>query len=108
MPLADFLIIFAICAGSIIIFRVVPMFALTGRELPAKVENGLSYIPVAAFAALVANDLFKPEVWAAGDPWSILLPFIAAIPVVLVAVKWKSLALCIIVGCVAYALLLLV
>lgn len=108
MPWSEFLIIFAICAGSIILFRVVPMFALTGRDLPAKVENGLSYIPVAAFAALVANDLFKPEVWSSGDLWAVALPFIASIPVVFVALKTKSLALCIIVGCVAYALLMLV
>ena len=109
MPWSEFLIIFAICAGSIILFRVVPMIALAGRELSSGVETALSYIPVAAFAALIANDLFKPDVWAtAASPWVVLMPFLAAIPVVICAVKTKSLALCIVVGCGTYALLMLI
>lgn len=106
MPWADFLIIFALCAGSIFVFRVAPMLALTGRELPASLTTMLDYIPVCAFAALVANDLFKPEAFAQG-PWQVLLPVLAAIPVVVVARKTRSLALCIVVGVAAYALLLL-
>lgn len=107
MPWSSFLIIFAICAGSIFIFRVFPMLALAGRELPERVSTALGYIPVAAFAALVANDLCVPGAFASGL-WPGLLPFVAAIPVVVVAVKTKSLALCIVIGVAAYALLMLI
>ena len=106
MPWSSFLVILALCAGSIFAFRVIPMLAFADRELPQALQTALGYIPVAAFAALVANDLFKPEALSTGL-WSFLLPFIAAIPVVFVAVKTKSLALCIVIGVVAYALLLL-
>jgi len=109
MPWSEFLIIFAICAGSIILFRTVPMLALAGHELPEGITSALSFIPAAAFAALVANDLFKPDVWASATGlWPALLPFVAALPVVICALKTKSLALCIVVGCAAYALLMLV
>ena len=106
MPWSSFLIIFALCAGSIFAFRVIPMLAFADRELPQELQTALGYIPVAAFAALVANDLFVPGAFSMGL-WPFLLPFIAAVPVVFVAVRTKSLALCIIVGVAAYALLLL-
>lgn len=106
MPWSSFLIILAVCAGSIFIFRVTPMLALAGRDLPVRLTRMLDYIPVCAFAALVANDLFKPDAFSQG-PWQVILPFIAAVPVIVVARKTRSLALCIVVGVVGYALLLL-
>ena len=45
--------------------RCLPLLLLRGRELPERVERALSLIPAAAFAALVANDLVKPDVYAA-------------------------------------------
>jgi branched-subunit amino acid transport protein len=107
MPWSSFLLILAICVGTILVFRVVPMLALAGRDLPAGLVRMLDYIPVCAFSALVANDLFKPEAFALG-PWQVLLPYLAAVPVVAVALKTRSLALCIVVGVAAYAVLLLV
>lgn len=107
MPWSSYLLIFAICVGTIFIFRVAPMFMLAGRDLPEPVATMLGYIPVCAFAALVANDLFKPEVFAEG-PWAVLVPYLASIPVIVVALKTRSLALCIVTGVAAYALLLFV
>ncbi|NTU88352.1 MAG: AzlD domain-containing protein [Actinobacteria bacterium] len=105
MPWSSFLIIFALCAGSIFAFRVIPMLAFADRELPQALQIALGYIPVAAFAALVANDLFVVEALSEGL-WPFLLPFIAATPVVFVAVKTNSLAFCIVTGVAAYAILL--
>lgn len=107
MPWSSFLIIFAVCVGTIVFFRVFPMLALADRQLPAPLSLALEYVPVAAFAALVVNDLFTPGAFAAGV-WPALVPYVAAIPVVFCALKTKSLVLCIVVGVVAYALLLLV
>ena len=106
MAWSTFWIITAVCAGSIFIFRTVPLLVLADRELPAGLQRALDFVPVCAFAALVANDLFSPDAFAAG-PWPALMPFVAAIPVVIVAVKTKSLAGCIIAGVAAYALLML-
>ena len=48
------------CALTILIFRTVPLFALRGRELPGWLSQALAFIPPAAFAALIANDIFSP------------------------------------------------
>ncbi|MBQ6452799.1 MAG: AzlD domain-containing protein [Coriobacteriales bacterium] len=104
MSWGTYLIIFAICVGTIVIFRVAPMFALADKELPDNVITMLNFIPVAAFAALVANDIFTPGAFQAGF-WPAALPYVAAIPVIFCALKTRSLALCIVVGVAIYALL---
>ena len=105
MSFADFLFIYGICIITILICRVVPMFFLKGRELSASTQRALELIPPAAFAALVANDLFKPELFAQGL-WDGVMPLIAAAVVVVVAVKTKNLLACVIVGVVAYVALM--
>lgn len=107
MSWSSYLIIFAVCVGTIVLFRVFPMLVLAGRRLPASLELALDYVPAAAFAALVANDLFTPGAFSAGL-WPAALPYLAALPVVVCALKTKSLVLCIVVGIAVYALLLLV
>lgn len=107
MPWGDYLIIFVICAGTIVLFRTLPMMLLTHRELPQSAQKALSYIPVAAFTALVVNDLYSPGAFSTGV-WPALLPYVASVPVIATAVGTRSLALCIVVGCVVYTLLLLV
>ena len=107
MPWSEFLIIFVICVITIFLFRVCPMLALADREIPDGLHRALDYIPVAAFGALVTNDLFVVGAWTTGL-WPAMLPLIASIPVIVVAIKTKSLALCILVGVAAYALLLLI
>lgn len=107
MSTTYFLILLAACAATILACRVVPLFLLKGRELQASTVQALQMIPAAAFAALVANDLFKPDLWAQGA-WNGAMPLIAAAVVAIVGVKTKNLLVCAIVGVVAYALLMLV
>lgn len=107
MSWGDFLIVFACCAVTMLACRVVPLFALKGRQLPASVEQALGFIPPAAFAALVANDLLSPGMFDAGL-WPASAPLIAALAVVAVAAKTKSLLWCAVTGVAAYALLTLV
>lgn len=96
---ASFWVFYACSLGAMLLFRCVPLFALKGRELPPRVVEALGLIPPAAFAALVANDLFAPAAELSA------VPFLAAAAVVLVARKTGSLILSALVGMGAYALL---
>lgn len=107
MSWVDFAIIVASVALTMVVCRVVPVFALKGRELPADAVHLLNLIPAAAFAALVANDLIMIESWATG-PWPAAIPFISATLVFIVGYKTKSLVFCIVVGVASYALLTLI
>ncbi|MDO4890820.1 MAG: AzlD domain-containing protein [Coriobacteriaceae bacterium] len=107
MTMTEFLIVYGCCFATILVCRVVPLFVLKGRELSASTQRALELIPPAAFAALVANDLFKPELFAAGL-WDGCMPLIASIVVVAVALKTKNLLACVIVGVLAYVLLMMV
>lgn len=82
------------------------MMLMKGRDLPENVTAALNLIPPAAFAALVANDLFKPDMFEGGLSQGIV-PLLAALIVVVVARKTHSLIACAVAGVVAYALLLL-
>jgi branched-subunit amino acid transport protein len=87
--------------------RVVPVFLLKGRALPSRLSEALSYIPAAAFAALVANDLLSPQLLT-GELWPSAIGWIAALPVVVVALKTRSLLWCIVTGVAAFGVLMLV
>lgn len=105
MSTSDFLIVFASVALTMVICRVAPIFLLKGRELPPAVVRALNFIPPAAFAALVANDLFDPSKIAAGDSAAWAFPLIAAAITMVVGYKTKSLAWCIVVGVGSLAVL---
>ena len=107
MGWGDFLVVFACCAVTMLVCRTVPLFALKGRQLPEGVERALGFIPPAAFAALVANDLLTPGMFDAGL-WPAAAPHLAAGVVALVAWRTKSLLWCAVSGVAAYALLSLV
>ena len=107
MPTSTFLIIAISCAITMLVCRTVPLLVLKGRTLPAGVSKALNLIPPAAFAALVANDLLSPDMFAQGV-WPGLIPLIAAALVAVVGYKTKSLVWCIVVGIAAYALMLLI
>lgn len=77
------------------------------RWLSPRVTEALGYIPPAAFAALVANDLISPGACDAGL-WQGLIPWIAAVGVVVVAVKKKSMLWCCVSGIVLYIVLSLI
>ena len=100
-----FWIVFGTCAVTMLACRVLPLFVLKGRELPKRVEEALGFIPPAAFAALVANDLLTPGMFDAGL-WPASAPLVAALAVVVVARLSKSLVWSAIAGVVAYALLM--
>ena len=60
MSISDFFIVFVSCALTMLACRVLPVFLLKGKKLPETMVRALNFIPPAAFAALVANDLFDP------------------------------------------------
>lgn len=98
----DFLVFYVCVLAAILACRCVPLLVLKGRELSPRVSEALGLIPPAAFAALVANDLFDP----ASPPNVAAL--LAAAAVVLVARRTRSLVWCALAGMASYALLGLV
>ena len=107
MSWGEFWIVFGLCAVTILACRVLPLFLLKGRDLPASVRRALGLIPPAAFAALVANDLLAPGMFSAGL-WPAAIPFIAALCVVIIALRTRSLLWSAVTGVVSYGLLLLI
>lgn len=107
MTAHDFLAIWLPIFAVILACRVVPIFALRGRELSTSAVEALGFIPPAAFAALVANDLFSPAALAAG-PWPAFLPIVAAIAVAVIAQKTRSMLWSCVAGVVAYVALALI
>ncbi len=101
----DFWVIFITCALTMLACRVLPLFLLKGRELPPAVIRALGLIPPAAFAALVTNDLFDPLMFEAGI-WPAAAVLIAALCVIVVSIKFRSLVVSAIAGVVIYAILL--
>ena len=84
--------------------RVLPAFLLKGKQISPNVQTCLNLIPPAAFAALVANDIFTPNMFEAGL-WPASIPIIASLVVVLIARFTKSIIACCLVGIAVYALL---
>lgn len=107
MTWPEFWVVLIACGVTMLACRVLPLFILKGRELPPKLKRALGFIPPAAFAALVANDLFAPGMFDAGL-WPAAIPLVAALCVVVVAAKTKSLLWCAVTGVAAYALLSLI
>lgn len=107
MPANEFLVLWLSSWAAIAFFRIAPAFALRGRTLSPRITEALGYIPPAAFAALIANDLVNPGAFDAGL-WPALVPWIAATDVVAVAIKIKSMLWCCVSGIVFYIVLSLV
>lgn len=105
MSTSDFLIIFACVAITMLLCRVLPIFLLKGRHLPPTLVQALNFIPPAAFAALVMNDLFNPATIASGNWRAWLIPLVASGITIAVGLKTKSLAWCIITGVGSFAAL---
>ena len=107
MSWGQFLWVAGLCAVTMFVSRVAPLFLLKGRALPPRLLMALNAIPPAAFAALVANDLFDVSVIQTDD-WRAFIAWIAAVPVVAVALRTRSLLWCIVTGVGCYGILLLV
>ena len=107
MSWGEFWIVLVVCALTMLACRVLPLFLLKGRELPPRLRRALGFIPPAAFAALVANDLLTPGMFA-GGLWPAAVPLVAALCVVAVACKTRSLLWSAVVGVASYALLTLI
>ncbi len=105
MSTHEFLILYACVLASMLACRCIPLFVLKGRSLSPRLTEAIGLIPSAAFAALVANDLFQPATLSS-DLVLGLIPFVAALPVLLVARKTNSLIWSALIGMVAYAILL--
>lgn len=96
---SDLAVFYGCVLAAILACRCVPMLALRGRALSPRVGEALRLIPAAAFAALVANDLFDPSA-------GLSLPALAsAAVVVLVARRTGSLIWCALAGMASFALL---
>lgn len=107
MSVNDFLVLWLVTFACIAACRILPAFVLRGRSLSSRVVEALGYIPPAAFAALIANDLVTPGAFAAGV-WPGLLPWVASAGVVAVALKTKSMLWCCVAGAALYMLLSLI
>lgn len=102
--LAWFWPVYAVLLVGMLLCRCAPTFVLGKRQLSVRTTRALELIPAAAFAALVANDLCQPELWAQ-SLWTGAMPLITSAVVALCAVKTKSLALCAAVGVAVYLVL---
>jgi branched-subunit amino acid transport protein len=107
MSWGDFLFIYLWILVAILAFRCIPMFALKGSSLPEGVSRVLDLIPAATFAALVANDLCSQTVMDEGIS-ALAVPLAAALVVVLVARRSRSLVWSIVAGIGAYAVFALI
>ncbi len=107
MSASEFLVIWSVSFGVIFACRVLPNFALRGRTLPDGVVDALGYIPPAAFAALVANDLLSPAMFASGM-WTGLMPIVAVGAVVITAWRTNSMLWCCVAGVASYLALSLI
>ena len=106
MSLESFLVIYLCCLVTMLLCRCLPLMALKGRTLPEGLVRALNLIPPAAFAALVANDIFSPGMFDAGLVQG-LMPLCAAVLTMVVGYLRKSLVLCIVVGVGSYGLMML-
>lgn len=107
MSWSEFWIVLGVCALTMVACRVLPLSLLKGRDLPPALGRALGLIPPAAFAALVANDLLTPGMFS-GGLWPAAMPLVAALCVVVVACKTKSLLWSAVAGVAAYGLLMLI
>lgn len=105
MSTTDFLILWLASFSVIFACRVLPPLVLRGRALSPRTVEALGYIPPAAFAALVANDLISPGAVAESGPLAAAVPWGCALLVAILARKTGSMLVCCAAGTVCFALL---
>lgn len=107
MTINEFLNIWVVSSAEIATCRVLPALVLRGRPLSYRITEALGYIPPAAFAALIANDLYSAQASAIGL-WANIMPLIASMAVLLVAKKTRSMIWCCVAGVASYIVLNLI
>ncbi len=107
MTISEFLLIWVVISAEIATCRVLPDLILRGRPLSYRITEALGYIPPAAFAALIANDLYSTQASAMGL-WANVMPLIASMAVLLVAKKTRSMIWCCVAGVASYIVLSLI
>ena len=88
----------AIAAGGFLLRAAFILVPLLPRDLPPRLRLMLEMVPAAAFAALVAPALFLDD----GRFTPISPGTLAGAVALLVSLRWRSLALSIVCGLVAY------
>ncbi len=83
--------------------RVLPITILSKMKLNKRIEEFLTYIPISILTALIAVELFTVDNKFTIKEHS--LEILAALPVILVAIKKNNLLLTVIVGVVSIAVL---
>lgn len=107
MTINEFLNIWVVSSAEIATCRVLPALVLRGRPLSYRITEAHGYIPPAAFAALIANDLYSAQASAIGL-WANIMPLIASMAVLLVAKKTRSMIWCCVAGVASYIVLNLI
>ncbi|MDR3087913.1 MAG: AzlD domain-containing protein [Azoarcus sp.] len=67
MPWSDSGLILLLTGGGTLLARIFPMLVFERERIPETAQSWPGYIPVAAFAALVANDLLSHPAMNGGD-----------------------------------------
>ncbi|OPX11615.1 hypothetical protein B1790_07485 [Mycobacterium sp. AT1] len=94
------LVIAAIAVGGFALRAAFILIPFLPRDLPPRVSLVLEMVPAAAFAALVAPAIFLDD-----GQLKLLSPAtLAGATALVVALRWKSLAVSIVAGLAAYAL----
>ena len=106
MSWGEFAILFSTTLAAMLACRVLPAFVLKGKQISEKFQTCLNLIPPAAFASLVANDIFTPGMFDSGV-WPAAIPLMSCLFVIYIAQKTKSIIICFLAGIGVYALLLL-
>jgi len=103
MPSTKFIIWTIIACGIVtLLSRIMPFILLKKFNLPAKVVEFLSFVPITIMAALWFENLFKQNIGHL--PQIDYANLIASVPTVLTAILTKKLLLIVIVGIISLAL----
>lgn len=91
------------CGFALWLLKVVPLILAKAFRFPRPLVQFLSFVPIAIFAAIIAENIFvyHQGAWP-GINWESLL---ASVPAVIAAIVSKSLLAVVIVGVVAMALI---
>ena len=107
MTINEFLLIWVVSSAEIATCRVLPALVLRGHPHSYRITEALGYIPPAAFAALIANDLYSAQASVTGL-WANIMPLIASMAALLVAKKTRSMIWCCVAGVASYIVLSLI